>query len=118
MAICFNNAKCKAKASCKKRCKSFFPSQKTLRQGCESLCKTGITGFTKDDYLCSGKYASEAAVMLEFGYDPCFGGQTLEEVLDPTDTAGQAEENFKRLTPVFVALGALILIALFILLKK
>lgn len=119
MAICLGNRKCQEKAACKKRCKSFFPSQKTLRKGCESLCKTGYTGFDKDEYLCSGKYADQSAVMLEFGYDPClYNGPDFEDVLDPTDTAGQAEENFNRLMPVYLFLGVLILIALGVLFFK
>ncbi|PHN06165.1 hypothetical protein [Flavilitoribacter nigricans] len=119
MAWCFNNKKCQAKDACRKRCKSFFPGQKTLRKGCESLCKTGFTDFGKEEYLCSGKYVDEAAVMLEFGYDPCLtSGPTIPDILDPTDTAGQAERNYERLEPVYIGLGLLIVIALGVLFFK
>lgn len=119
MAICLGNKRCQAKAACKKRCKSYFPSQKTLRKGCENLCKTGSTDFEKNQYLCSGKYVDEQAVMFEFGYDPCLAsGPTIEETFDPTDTAGQAERNFERMQPVFIGLGVLILIALGVLFFK
>lgn len=119
MAICLGNKKCQAKDACKKRCKSYFPGQKTLRQGCENLCKSGVTDFDREVYLCSGQYVDEQAVMFEFGYDPCLtSGPTIEETYDPMDTAGQVQDNFQRLTPVFIALGALIVIALGVLFFK
>ncbi|MEZ4991897.1 MAG: hypothetical protein R2824_15860 [Saprospiraceae bacterium] len=102
---------CGKKCECKRRCKSWFGLQPDLERACKNACK-GNTGLTKEQFQCSGKYVDEAALILAYGYDPCSGGVSAVDVLDPTGSAEYEAEKMDSLQGTFLILGLLILAGL------
>ncbi|MEO0341156.1 MAG: hypothetical protein AAF242_18320 [Bacteroidota bacterium] len=82
-----------------------------MEKGCKKLCGTGKTEFSKQEYLC-GKYVDEELLILAYGYDPCEGGISMQEVLDPLDSAGDEQRDFERYQDVLIVGGALVFIAI------
>jgi len=103
--FCGKNCKCTQKS------KGFFPGQPDLQKGYRNAC-IGNNGLTKQDYLCSGKYVDEKVIMLAYGYDPCAGGASIDQILDPTNSAEREQENLKQLTPLFIILGIAVVVGL------
>lgn len=103
--FCGKNCKCTQKS------KGFFPGQPDLQKGYRNAC-IGNNALSKEDYLCSGKYADERVVMLAYGYDPCASGASIQDVLDPTNSIEREQENLQNLKPLFIILGAAVLVGL------
>lgn len=107
---------CGKVCKCKKRCKGAFPTNKALRKGCEAVCKTD-SNLNVADYPCNIGGFQDTDFMATFGYDPCLdSGQTLEDFLDPLDTAGQAKEKQEAMKPYILGGIALVVLALIVLL--
>ena len=106
---------CGKVCKCKKRCKGAFPTNKALRKGCEAVCKTD-SNLDVTNYVCGGYGVSEQEIMLTFGYDPCKDGIGLADVLDPLDSAGQAQAQQEEMKPIIFAGIGLVLVALIVLL--
>lgn len=84
-----------------------------LERGCRKACDSSDRHLTREKYLCSGKYIDEAQYMLSYGHDPCPDwGLTMDDVLDPTNSFEKNQENLKNLTPVFIGIGALVLVGI------
>ena len=98
---------CGKRCQCKRRCKSWYGLQPDLEKACKNACK-GNEALTKDLFQCSGKYVDEQAVILAYGYDPCSGGVTIEQVLDPTGSEEYEAEKLDSLKSTFLILGILI----------
>lgn len=106
---------CGDKCKCQRRGKSYFSGMPELARGFGKACD-GNQNITKDEYLCSGKFIDQAQVMLMYGYDPCAGtGPSWNEVLDPLATKQENNQDFSASTPIFVGLGALIIVGLVVL---
>ncbi len=102
---------CSHKCQCRRRCKSWFSLTPEVEKGCRKLCGTGKTEFTKEDYLCGG-YQDEELLILAYGYDPCQGGVTMQDVLDPLDSAGDEQRDFERYQDVLIVGAALVFVAI------
>lgn len=102
---------CGKKCECKRRCKSWFGLQPDLEKACKNACKSN-TSLTKEQFQCSGQYVDEQALILAYGYDPCAGGVTAEDVLDPLGTQEYEAEKLDSMKGTFLILGLLILAAL------
>ena len=109
------------KTQCRRRCKSWFSLQPEVERACINLCKTGRTEFSKDEFLCKDGNLDEELLILAFGYDPCEGGSTIDDVLDPLDTRGDADRNLERYKGIIgigAGLVALAIIAMIVILRK
>ena len=109
------------KTQCRRRCKSWFSLQPDIERACKNLCKTGRTEFTKDEFLCKEGVLDEEVLILAYGYDPCEGGASIEDVLDPLDSRGEEDRDFERYKGVIgIGAGLLVLaiIAMIIILRK
>ncbi|AEE53729.1 hypothetical protein Halhy_5906 [Haliscomenobacter hydrossis DSM 1100] len=95
---------CGKTCKCTQKSKGYFPGQPDLQKGFRNAC-VGNNALSKEEYLCSGKYVDEQTIMLAYGYDPCSGGKSIGDVLDPTRSAETEQENLEQLTPVFIILG-------------
>ena len=113
MGFCIGGNACR-RLACKERCKSWYGLQPDLEKACKNACK-GNSSLTKEDFQCSGKYVDEQALILAYGYDPCAGGVSVEEILDPLDSQGQAAEKLESLSGTFLLLGILIMAGLAVL---
>lgn len=102
---------CGKKCECKRRCKSWYGLQPDLEKACKNACKSN-TGLTKEQFQCSGQYVDEQALILAYGYDPCAGGVSIEEVLDPTGSQDYEAEKLDKLGSTFLLLGILIILGL------
>lgn len=102
---------CGKNCKCNQHAKGFFPGQPDLRQGFRNAC-IAKPSLTKEEYLCGGKYVDEATIMLTYGYDPCAGGKSIGDILDPTNQRAENNADFQQSLPVFVGIGALIVVAL------
>lgn len=85
-----------------------------LERGFTKACDSNHR-ITREQYLCSGKYIDQKQVMLMYGYDPCEGGPSWSEVLDPLATKEENNQDFESSTPIFIGIGALIVVGLVIL---
>jgi hypothetical protein len=106
--FCGKNCKCTQKS------KAAFPGQPDLQKGYRNACIAN-NSLTKQEYLCGGKYVDEQTIMLTYGYDPCIGGKSLPDVWDPTNERKENNEDFNQSLPVFIGIGALLVIALIVL---
>lgn len=116
MALCIGGKACRRQA-CKNRCKSWFSAQPDIERQCKNACKDNIS-FSREDFLCSGKWVDRTVVMLTYGYDPCpgqAGGRTMEELLDPLGDRERDEQKREDLQPVILGGALLILAALVVL---
>ena len=113
MGFCIGGKACRRQA-CKERCKSWYGLQPDLLKACKNACK-GNSSLSKDEFQCSGKYVDEQALILAYGYDPCAGGVSIDQVLDPLDSQGQASEKLESLSGTFLLLGVLIIAGLSVL---
>jgi hypothetical protein len=101
---CVGGANCR-KYDCKQRCKSWFSGLDELERQCKNACKGDDRTFTKDEFLCSGKWVDDQNVILQYGYDPCPNrGASVEDTLDPLGDRAREDERLKKILPVFVAL--------------
>lgn len=103
--FCGKNCKCNQKA------KGLFPGQPDLAKGFRNAC-IGNNNLTKDEYLCSGRYVNEQTIMLSYGYDPCSGGKSIGEVLDPTNQRAENNQDFQDTLPILIGIGVLIVAGL------
>ena len=108
---------CGKKCKCKRNCKSWFGLQPDLERACINACKNN-TGLQKDQFLCSGQYVDEAVIIGAYGYDPCSGGISVEDYLDPLDDREGDQAKLKNLMPVYIGLGLLILVGIYYLVKR
>lgn len=111
---------CGKTCECKRRCKSWFSSQPDTERACKNACKDN-SGLTREEYLCSGNYADQAAYILQYGFDPCPGdGINFENtVVDPGGTqADQRAEQWQRMAPVLLVLLVFVGWALSVYLKR
>lgn len=113
MGFCIGGKACR-RLDCKERCKSWFALQPELEKACKNACKSN-SSLEQQDFLCSGKYVSEQVIMLAYGYDPCAGGVTMDDVLDPTGSMEYEAEKLDKLGNTFILLGALIAVGLAVL---
>lgn len=116
MALCLRK---KHVCRCQNRCESFFPSAPELAQGCKSLCRTGRTEFSRDEYLCS-EYVPESEVIRRYGFDPCFGTDvTVQSYADPVGERErkeqQRQDNTNLLQNILLGGSAVVVLALLIL---
>jgi len=65
--------------------------------------------------MCGGKYIDEAAFMRQYGFDPCPGGATMDELLDPLNDRAAQQKQFQDIAPLLWGVLALILVALAVL---
>ncbi len=113
MAFCIGR-KCRNINACQNRCRGWFASQPDLERGCRKACKTDYD-LTKGDFLCSGKWLDQAAVMGAYGYDPCPGlGIELQDYLDPTGQRQAEAEQAKNVEPWLLIGAALIVVGLMV----
>ena len=103
--------KAKKRRLCRRRCNSWFSLQPEVKLGCRARCNAGDTEFAKQDYLCGGD-VDEQLLIMAYGYDPCEGGVSLQDVIDPLDTAGAGERNFEQYQDVLVVGAAILFIAI------
>jgi len=110
---------CGKACKCTQKAKGFFPGQPDLQKGFRNACIANES-LSKQDYMCGGKYVDERVVMLAYGYDPCAGGASIPDILDPTKSAEREDANIRQLTPLFIVLGVAVVIGLvaFIILSK
>jgi hypothetical protein len=54
----------------------------------------------------------EELLILAYGYDPCEGGVSFNDVVDPTNRMGEEEQDYERYEGVLVVGGALLFIAI------
>jgi hypothetical protein len=103
---------CGPACRCRQRARGLFPGMPDLERGYANACK--VAGqLSKEEYLCSGKYADERMVMLAYGYDPCAGtGPSFDELLDPTGSAEREQQTLDKLRPVFLVLAVAVVIGL------
>ena len=113
MAFCIGGKACR-RAQCKDRCRSWFSAQPDLERACKNACK-GNSSLSKEEFLCSGNYFSEAAYIALYGTDPCGGGVVIDEVLDPLNDRAREEKEWQDVQPVLLGIGILIAAALIIL---
>ncbi len=108
---------CGKKCRCKQNCKSWFGLQPDLERACVNACKSN-SGLSRDEFLCSGKYIDEEVLIGAYGYDPCEGGVSIEDYLDPLGDRENDKEKLKSLMPVYIGLGILILVGIWYLVKR
>jgi hypothetical protein len=106
MGFCIGGKACR-RQDCKERCKSWYGLQPDLEKACKNACKSN-SSLTKEQFQCSGKYVDEQALILAYGYDPCNGGVSIDQVLDPTGSSVYQAEKLESLSNTFLLLGILI----------
>lgn len=85
-----------------------------MEDACKKACSDD-TGLTREKFLCSGKYVDEQEYIIQLGIDPCAGGASVQDVLDPFNSREQEAERLEQLTPILLGLGIVVLAALAIL---
>lgn len=106
---------CGKKCRCQRRGKSYFSGQPDLERAFSKACD-GNTDLERDDFLCSGKYMDQRAIILNYGYDPCVGDNiTVQNVLDPTNQRDENNADFKSSLPVIGVIGGLIAVGIIVL---
>lgn len=58
---------CGKKCKCKRRCESFFPYSRSLREGCRDACKSGIDIRSKEQYIQN--HVGEIIANDQYGID-------------------------------------------------
>jgi hypothetical protein len=114
MAFCIGGKWCRAQ-ECKNRCKSWFGQQPDVERQCKALCNNNIS-FSREEFLCSGKYVDDALIILSYGYDPCTeSGASVQDILDPLNGRERQDQELEKFTPVIIGGGLLVFAALVIL---
>lgn len=116
-AVVFSGGDIQKKKKCRQRCDSWFSLQPGIKDGCRRYCNSGITEFTKEEYLCAGIGPNQEDVMRVYGYDPCPGrGPGLEDFTDPFgERKRQAEKedaNRVLLANILIVTAAIVVFAL------
>lgn len=113
MAICVGGKWCR-RQECRKRCESWFGTMPDVADACKSACHNS-TSFTREQFLCSGKYIDKATVIARYKYDPCPGqGLTVEDFLDPLNDREREDRKLSEYGPVIAAIGFMLLSGLII----
>lgn len=85
-----------------------------VERACRNAC-TGNQSFSREEFMCSGKYIDEAAFIRAYGIDPCEGGAAMEDILDPLNDREAQEKQFQDIAPFLWGVLLLILVALAVL---
>ena len=100
----------KYKKNCRRRCSGFFNGMPEVEEACRRLCNSGTTEFTKEEFLCSGKYYEDGLIIRKYGFDPCPQiGTTVDEVFDPLDDRGREDREVQKYSDVLLV-GAIVLV--------
>lgn len=77
-----------------------------LEDACKNACK-GNTNFSREEFLCSGKYVSQGNVMRYYGgYDPC------PNDIITKDAEFNIQDPWEKLTPIIAVLVVILIGAL------
>lgn len=115
MGFCIGGKWCRTQ-ECRSRCESWFGTMVDVADACKKACNNSVS-FTKDEFLCSGKYLDIGPVMLRYKFDPCADDDLgLDDLLDPLDTRNQEARTLKSYTPLLIGAGVIFIAALALLL--